>query len=98
LKTRQPRPSLYEAVALVPLAWLLFRWRKQGRPDAFVLGAYLVLAGTIRCLIEFLRVNIRVLGGLSVAHLASLMAIAIGLGFLFRAKRPRIDGNRRSVE
>ena len=86
--------QLYEAAALVPLAWLLFRWRKQGRPDAFVLGAYLVLAGTIRFLIEFLRVNVRVLGGLSVAHLASLMAIAVGVGFLFRAKRPRIDGNR----
>ena len=84
--------QLYEAAALVALAWLLFRWRKQARPDAFVLGAYLVLAGTIRCLIEFLRVNIRVLGGLSVAHLASLMAIGVGVGFLFRVKRPASTG------
>jgi len=79
--------QLYEAVALVPLAWLLIRWRKQGRADVSVLGAYLVLAGAIRFLIEFIRVNVRVLGVLSVAHLASLMAIATGLAFLLRAKR-----------
>jgi phosphatidylglycerol:prolipoprotein diacylglycerol transferase len=79
--------QLYEAVALVPLAWLLFRWRRQGRADLSVLGAYLVLAGAIRFLIEFIRVNVRVVGVLSIAHLASLMAIAIGLAFLLRAKR-----------
>ena len=79
--------QLYEAFALVPLAWLLFRWRKQGRADVSVLGAYLVVAGAIRFLIEFIRVNVRVLGVLSVAHLASLMAIAIGIACLLRAKR-----------
>ena len=77
--------QIYEAIALVPLAWLLFRWRLQGRPDAFVLGAYLVSAGMIRFLIEFLRVNIRVVGPFSVAHLASLMAVAVGAVFLARA-------------
>jgi phosphatidylglycerol:prolipoprotein diacylglycerol transferase len=78
--------QLYEAAALVLVAWLLFRWRTQGRADGFVLGAYLVLAGTLRFLIEFIRVNVRVLGALSVAHLASLMAIAVGVAFLLRAK------------
>src|SRR5262245_57490131 len=43
--------QIYEAIALVPLAWLLIRWRRQGRPDAFVLGAYLRLAGAIRLVI-----------------------------------------------
>ena len=66
------------------MAWLLFRWRKQGRADIFVMGAYLVLAATIRFLIEFIRVDVRVLGVLSVAHLASLMAIALGVAFLLR--------------
>jgi phosphatidylglycerol---prolipoprotein diacylglyceryl transferase len=78
--------QIYEAAALVPLAWLLLRWRKQGRPDRFVLGAYLALAGAIRFLIEFLRVNVRVLGPFSVAHLASLVAIAAGAGLLFRSQ------------
>ena len=78
--------QLYEAIALVPLAWLLLRWRRQGRPDMFVLGAYLVLAGTIRFLVEFLRVDARVIGIFSVAHLASLMAIAVGVVLLAMAK------------
>jgi phosphatidylglycerol:prolipoprotein diacylglycerol transferase len=71
--------QLYEAAALVPLAWLLFRWRRQGRPDTFVLGAYLVLAGTIRFLIEFVRVNVRVVGIFTIAHLASLIVVVVGL-------------------
>jgi phosphatidylglycerol:prolipoprotein diacylglycerol transferase len=79
--------QIYEMVALVPLAWLLFRWRKQGRSDRFVLGAYLVLAGAIRFLIEFSRVNVRVLGVLSTAHLASLVAMTIGVALLRGAKR-----------
>ena len=83
--------QLYEAAALVPLAWLLFRWRTQGRPDTFVLGAYLVLAGAIRFAIEFIRVDVRVVGPLSVAHLASLGAIAVGVMLLVGTKRPRIE-------
>jgi phosphatidylglycerol:prolipoprotein diacylglycerol transferase len=82
--------QLYEAAALVPVAWLLFRWRRQGRPDPFVLGAYLVLAGTIRFLIEFVRVNVRVLGIFTVAHLAALVAVAVGVALLTASRgRPR---------
>ena len=71
--------QLYEAIALVPLAWVLIRWRRQERPDTFVLGGYLILAGTIRFLIEFIRVDQQVLGIFTVAHLASLAAVAAGL-------------------
>jgi phosphatidylglycerol:prolipoprotein diacylglycerol transferase len=76
--------QLYEAAALIPLAVLLFRWRNQGRADTFVLGAYLLMAGAIRFAIEFLRVNDRVVGVFSVAHLASLCAIAIGIALLLK--------------
>jgi phosphatidylglycerol:prolipoprotein diacylglycerol transferase len=77
--------QVYEAVALVPIAWFLIHWRKQGRPDTFVLGVYLMLAGAIRFLIEFLRVNVRVIGPFSVAHLASLVAIAAGAVFFLQS-------------
>lgn len=89
--------QIYEAVALVPIAWVLFHWRKQRRPDTFVLGAYLILAGTIRFLIEFLRVNVRVIGPFSVAHLASLVAIAAGAVFLYRSPQvaPRTPSTSR---
>ncbi len=80
--------QLYEAAALVPLVLLLLRFRRRGAPPSFVLGLYLVLAGAIRFAIEFLRVNERVLGVLSVAHLASVAAVAIGLVLLVR-REPR---------
>ena len=77
--------QLYEAAALVPLTALLMHWRRQARPDAFVFGAYLLLAGAIRFAIEFVRVNERIAGPLSVAHLASLLVMAGGLVLLRRA-------------
>ena len=76
--------QLYEAAALVPIAWLLLRWRREGRPDRAVLGGYFVMAGTLRFAIEFLRVNTRVLGPLTVAHLASAGVVLVGLALLVR--------------
>ena len=86
--------QLYEAILLVPLAWLLARWRRQGRPDTFVLGAYLTIAGTIRFLIEFVRVNVRVLGILTVAHIASLLVAIAGGVLLVVARRDRAHPQR----
>jgi phosphatidylglycerol:prolipoprotein diacylglycerol transferase len=80
--------QIYEALALVPLTILLFRWRRQHRADAFILGAYLLWAGTIRFAIEFLRVNERVVGPFSVAHLASMVVIVLGLALVLRSGRP----------
>jgi phosphatidylglycerol---prolipoprotein diacylglyceryl transferase len=81
--------QIYEALALIPLAWLLVRWRRFGKSDLFVLGAYLTLAGAIRFAIEFLRVDVRVLHGLSVAHLASLAVLVIGAIMWWTARRGR---------
>lgn len=78
---------VYEAVLLLPVAWLLFGWRRRGVADGVVLGRYLVLAGGIRFVVEFLRINERVLGPLSVAHVASLLVIAAGLGLISRTGR-----------
>ena len=87
--------QIYEALALVPLALLLIRWRKGGRPDTFVLGAYMAGAGAIRFAIEFLRINERVLGPLTVAHLASLAAVALGAALLVATPRARPPSRRR---
>jgi phosphatidylglycerol---prolipoprotein diacylglyceryl transferase len=70
--------QVYEALALIPVAWLLLRWRRQGRPDDVVLGSYLLMTGSARFIIEFLRVNERIVVGLSIAHLASLAAVLVG--------------------
>jgi len=76
--------QLYEAYALAPVAWLLFRWRRQGVPDAVVLGRYLLLVGSIRFAIEFVRVNLPVLGPLTLAQLLSLSLMTAGVLLLLR--------------
>src|SRR5262245_58174526 len=52
--------QLYEAIPLAVIAWLLVRWRRQEMSDAGVFGRYLILVGTLRFLIEFIRVNLRI--------------------------------------
>jgi phosphatidylglycerol:prolipoprotein diacylglycerol transferase len=80
--------QLYETLALLPLAWMLLRWRREGRSDAFVLGAYLTSAGVIRFGIEFLRVHQPILGPLALAHLFSVAAVCIGVVLLLKSRRP----------
>src|SRR5690606_33826411 len=78
--------QLYELLALLPLAWMLLRWRRQGRPDLFVLGGYLMAAGLVRFGIEFLRVRHPLLGPLALAHLFALVAIGVGLALIWRSR------------
>jgi phosphatidylglycerol:prolipoprotein diacylglycerol transferase len=76
--------QLYEAVALAVIAWALVRWRRWAVPDALVLGRYFVLAGTTRFAIEFIRVNVRVFGPFTVAHLLSFALVAAGAVMVLR--------------
>ncbi len=78
--------QLYEAIPLFALAVVFTRLRAAGMPDRQVFGLYLASAGALRFAIEFLRVNERVLLGLSVAHLASLAAMVVG--FVLLLPRP----------
>ncbi len=79
--------QLYEAALLVIIAALLFTWRRSRIASWQVLGRYLVLAGVARFAVEFLRVDVRVFAGLSVAHLASLATIAVGVAVLLASSR-----------
>lgn len=74
--------QLYEAGFLVFLTWLLIRWRKRGVSDGAVLGRYFAIAGAFRFVLEFLRVNVRVLGPLTVAHLFALAVMVLGLAII----------------
>ena len=76
--------QLYEAAALAVIAWLLIRWRRNRVADAVVLGRYFVLAGMTRFAIEFVRVNLRVLGPWTLAQLISLSLIIVGAILLAR--------------
>jgi prolipoprotein diacylglyceryltransferase len=55
--------------------------------DGEVLGRYLVLAGSIRFAIEFIRVNLRILGPLTLAHLIALSLIVAGTLMMLLARR-----------
>ena len=83
--------QLYEATGLGILGWALLRWRRQGVADILVLGRYLVAAGALRFVIEFIRVNKPVVMGLSVAHLVSLAVIAVGIGLLALSRSDRVN-------
>ena len=70
--------QLYETLLLIPVAWLLIHWRRSGVPDRVVFGRYMVMAGAIRFEIEFIRVNLPVLGPLTLAQVMSLALIVTG--------------------
>jgi phosphatidylglycerol:prolipoprotein diacylglycerol transferase len=70
--------QLYETLALTAVAWLLIRWRRGGVSDRDIVGRYLLLAGGTRFLIEFVRVNLRILGPLTLAQLISLALVVAG--------------------
>jgi phosphatidylglycerol:prolipoprotein diacylglycerol transferase len=75
--------QLYEAAGLILIAWALIRWRREQLPDVLVFARYLALAGTLRFLIEFIRVNARVVGPFTVAHVFSGAIVITGLSLMF---------------
>lgn len=79
--------QLYETFALAIVTWALLRWRRGGVDDATVLGRYFVLAGSIRFAIEFVRVNLRIAGPLTLAHLISLAVVIAGVILLATRQR-----------
>jgi phosphatidylglycerol:prolipoprotein diacylglycerol transferase len=88
--------QLYEAFLLIPVAWMLLRWRRREAPDAVVLGRYLVLVGSIRFGIEFVRVNLPVLGPFTLAQVIAFALIAAGVTLLLfqRAEQDVVTHSR----
>jgi len=78
--------QIYEAIFLAFFMWLLIRWRRRGLSDAAVLGRYFVGVGAFRFALEFVRVNTRVLGPLTVAHMFALAVVLLGVGILAKAR------------
>jgi phosphatidylglycerol:prolipoprotein diacylglycerol transferase len=70
--------QIYEALFLAILVTLMLAWRRGGTRDRPLLARYCLAAGTFRFVLEFIRVNVRVAAGLSVAQWASLGLIGIG--------------------
>jgi phosphatidylglycerol:prolipoprotein diacylglycerol transferase len=80
-----PTP-IYETLSMCLVGWWL--WRMRGTFRLGVLfGFYLVLAGTERLLVEFVRRNEPVLAGLTEAQLLSIVMIVAGIVWIWLRAR-----------
>jgi phosphatidylglycerol:prolipoprotein diacylglycerol transferase len=79
--------QVYEAVLSLGFFFFLWSRRKawQDRPG-FTMAVYLLLAGTERFGVEYLRTNVPVALGLTMAQWISVGVVAIGLLLLLRTR------------
>lgn len=83
-----PTPLYELGAGLLIGAWLWVRGGKAHAPGR-ILGEYLILSGTARFLVEFIRRNPKVLWGLSNAQLASAGSVLAGLAIVIWASTRR---------
>jgi prolipoprotein diacylglyceryltransferase/predicted O-methyltransferase YrrM len=85
-----PTP-IYEFLACVLIYWYI--WRRGSRAiqhplgPGVITGEFLILFGIERFLVEFIRINPRILWGMSNAQLAALLTIVAGVVLLIVARR-----------
>jgi phosphatidylglycerol---prolipoprotein diacylglyceryl transferase len=80
--TQEVHPTpVYETIAMGLVALGLWQLRDRFRPGV-LFSLYLVLAGTERLLVEFIRRNDSVVAGLTLPQLISLAMIGAGAAFL----------------
>ena len=81
-----PTPLYETTIYLAIGAWL---WWRLGKPHATgaIMGRYLILAGSSRFLIEFIRRNPKIIWGLSNQQLSCAAAVAVGIVLVWRASR-----------
>lgn len=85
-----PTP-LYEFAAALLIGWWLWRRGAKARPTGEILGEYLLLAGTARFLVEFIRRNPKILWGLSNAQIAAAGSAIVGLVLVAWLSTRRVD-------
>lgn len=76
LERVHPTP-LYEALAAFAIAGLLWRLRRRWQP-LHVVASYLLLSGAARAVVEVVRINDRLIAGLTQPQLWSLTLVAAG--------------------
>ena len=82
-----PTP-IYEFLIMLIIFFILWKFRKKEWPDGKLFTIYLMLAGLERLMIEFIRLNPKLLFGLSEAQLISIILIAAGIiGYYYFTKK-----------
>jgi phosphatidylglycerol:prolipoprotein diacylglycerol transferase len=74
--------QLYELVQSVVVFGILWSLRKRNYPRGIIFSLYLILAGSMRFVVEFWRVNPIVGLGLTEYQWISLALIILGMGLL----------------
>ncbi len=77
-----PAP-LYELIAAIVIFLILWKLRTKLLVNGKLFMTYLVFSGLERFFIEFIRINKRVILGLSEAQIISIVLMLIGIGGLF---------------
>jgi phosphatidylglycerol:prolipoprotein diacylglycerol transferase len=83
-----PTP-VYEMLAFLAIFFVLWRLRGVDRPPWWLFGVYMILAGTERFLIEFIRLNAPLWLGLTEAQLVSIGVVAAGAGTVLLLEKRR---------
>jgi phosphatidylglycerol---prolipoprotein diacylglyceryl transferase len=84
--------QIYESVT--SLMFFAFLWSRRAAWQSrrgLLMGVYLVLAGTERFLIEFLRLNSKLAAGLTMAQWISLALIATGFVLIARSRVSKLN-------
>jgi phosphatidylglycerol:prolipoprotein diacylglycerol transferase len=82
--------SVYEAVVAFVIFFILWKSRKKGWAHGKLFMLYLLLSSAARFLVEFIRLNPRILFGLSEAQLIALVIGTIGVfGFYKLSNKPK---------
>jgi phosphatidylglycerol---prolipoprotein diacylglyceryl transferase len=82
----QPTP-LYEFLFAMVLGWLLWRLGGKARPLGWLTGLYLLLSGSARFLVEFVRINPPVYGWMTNAQVAALGSVVVGALVMVMTRR-----------
>jgi phosphatidylglycerol:prolipoprotein diacylglycerol transferase len=84
-----PTP-VYEFIAALIIFFILWRNRKKNWTDGRLFMLYLILASVSRFTVEFIRLNPRILFGLSEAQLIAIVLGTIGIIGFFKLKNNTI--------
>lgn len=75
--------SIYEFLLAILIFLFLWSKRTKYKTPGIIFGLYLIIAGTERILIEIIRINPRIIFGLSQAQIISVMMIIGGIYLLY---------------
>jgi phosphatidylglycerol:prolipoprotein diacylglycerol transferase len=82
-----PTP-IYELIGATILLFILWKLRKKDWPDGKLFMVYLIISGLFRLLVEFIRLNPRILFELSEAQVISIGLMVIGIiGFWYFSQK-----------